>query len=92
MSDFVIKPVYTTTELKNLLGFKKSENTKKFLTKLNVPCQTTGKKDFWMLSDIKSYCPSLFDSILESVGLNSMIAKKPSMEVDEEFYSSLNFK
>lgn len=92
MSEFVILPVYSTAQLRDLLGFKKSENTKKFLIKLNVPCSTTGKKDFWMLSDIKTHCPSLFDSILESVGLNSMITKKPSMEIDQEFYNELNFK
>ena len=92
MSNFSIKPIYSTTQLRILFGFKKSEQAKKFLLKLNIPFYNTNKKDYWMLSDIKTHCPSLFDSILESVGLNQMIAQKPQMDVDDDFYTSLNFK
>jgi len=90
--EFIIKPMYTTTELRKLLHFKSNVGAKRFLQRLHVPCETTGQKDFWMLSEIKNHCPSLFDSIVESVGLNDMLSKKPSMEIDEEFYNELHFK
>lgn len=91
--EFAIKPFYTTTEIRNLIGYNGNQVTKAFLIRMNIPCNSAGgKKDIWYLSDIQTYSPDFFNSLCEASSLNSLVNKKPKILFDDEDYTSSQLK
>jgi hypothetical protein len=90
--NFPIKPFYTTSELKCIVGYNTNRGTISFLKKLNIPYKLLGRNHYWFLSDIQTHSPELFSSICECANLTSLIQTQPIMEVDEDFYSTQQFK
>jgi len=67
-----IKVFYTVPELARLIGYS-SQGARKFLFKLNLPITLVGNRYIVYLTDLQSYCPTLYNSIMEAQNLNSMI-------------------
>lgn len=84
---FNIKPFYTTAELKTIIGYKTHEGATRFLEKLHIPKNLVGKVNIWYLSDIQTYAPELFSSILECANLLAL-----RKEVEDEFMLTDDYK
>ena len=91
-NNFMIKPFYTTQELKQLIGYRTSKGTKAVLLQLKIPCNNIGKKDIWYLSDIQTYNPEFFSSLCEAANLQGIIKTTSDSVSDDEIYTSSQFK
>ena len=67
-----IKVFYTVPELARLIGYS-SQGARKFLFKLNLPITLVGNRYIVYLTDLQSYCPTLYNSIMEAQNLNALI-------------------
>jgi hypothetical protein len=67
-----VKAFYSTQKLSKIIGLS-GEATKKLLLGMSIPFKTSGKIHLYNLSDIKTYCPDLYNSILLSVDLNEIL-------------------
>lgn len=67
-----IQPVYSISEMAKFLNYKTSDGCRKFLYKLNLPINLVGGKLIIYLTDLQTYTPNLFNSILECNSLRSI--------------------
>jgi hypothetical protein len=86
----VIKPFYTTTELRIIIGYKSNHGTRYFLSNLGISYKVIGKNHYYFLSNIQEQCPELYLSICEASNLNEL--KQNSLTVDDNFYNSNQFR
>jgi hypothetical protein len=90
-NELLVKPFYSVPQLARLIGYS-SQGARKFLFKLNLPIHLVGNRYIVYLTDLQSYCPQLYNSILESQNINNLINKEVIEDNDtllqEQFYRS----
>ena len=90
---FVIRPFYTTEQLRKIIKYKTNQGTQGLLAGLNIPCYLIGRKRIYFLSDIQTYCAALYTSILEAANLNSILDNEelniePENEIETDEYNT----
>ena len=79
----VVRCFYTVPQLAKMIGYS-SQGARKFLFKLNLPIHLVGNRYIVYLTDLQSYTPELYNSILEANNINALI-KKETLEDNDSF-------
>jgi len=77
----LIRAFYSIPELARMINYS-SQGARKLFFKMNIPITLLGSRYIIFLTDLQSFAPSLYNSILEAQNLNSMIS--PKVERDNE--------
>jgi hypothetical protein len=89
IQELKIRPFYTVPQLAKMIGYS-SQGARKFLFKLNLPINLVGNRYIVYLTDLQSYTPQFYNSILEAQNLNSLINKDiiedNDVAMQEQFY------
>lgn len=60
----VVTPFYTITQLSKIIGYSR-EGTRRYVKRLSIPLHYTGNKTIIYLSDLSTYAPELYASLVQ---------------------------
>ena len=94
VDDSIVKPMYSIPQLAKLIHYS-SQGARQFLFKLNLPIHLVGSRYIVYLTDLQTYTPELYNSILEAANINSINEQNEIIEdnesfMKEQFYSQEN--
>ena len=87
-----VYPFYSIEDLATICGYSNAGTRIILLQKFKIPFDKLGNKYIFYLSDLRTHCPVLADSILECLGLNKLLNNPSAPPTQEENNSPLQFK
>lgn len=80
-----IKPFLSVPDIARMMNYT-SAGARKFLFKLNLPIHLVGCRYIVYLSDLQTFTPDFYASLLEANNLNYIIEQNKHQELNQDYF------